>query len=79
MLKKMADPLGEVCSVTRRLLRRGLGFQASRRANVFFLGKGQILFEQAMYKYILSFILFLILHFWILQHKIYCKGEISLT
>jgi len=49
MLWTMAEPLGEVCSVGRRLLRRGLGLQASRRVNVFFLAKGRILFEQATY------------------------------
>ena len=48
MLRTMAEPLGEVCSVTRRLLRRGLGLQTSRRVNVFFPTKGRILFEQAM-------------------------------
>ena len=36
MLRTMAEPLGQVCSVTRRLLRRGLGLQTSRRVNVFF-------------------------------------------
>jgi hypothetical protein len=35
----MAEPLGEVCSVTGRLLRRGFGFQTSRRVNVFFRPK----------------------------------------
>jgi len=49
MLQTMAEPLGEVCSVTRRLLRRGLGLQTFRRVNVFFPAKGQILFEQASY------------------------------
>jgi hypothetical protein len=49
MLRTMAEPLGEVCSVTRRLLRRGLELQASRCVNVFFPAKGQILFEQALY------------------------------
>jgi hypothetical protein len=49
MLRKMVEPLGEVCSVTRRLLRRGLGLQTSRHVNVFFLAKGRILFEQPMY------------------------------
>ena len=49
MLLTMAEPLGEVCSVTRRLLRRGLGLQTSRRVNVFFPAKDQILFEQATY------------------------------
>ena len=49
MLRTMAQLLGEVCSVTRRLLRRGLGLQTSRHVNVFFLAKGWILFEQAMY------------------------------
>ena len=49
MLRTMAEPLGEVCSVTRRLLRRGLGLQTSRRVNVFFPAKGRILFEQASY------------------------------
>jgi len=43
MLRTMAEPLGEVCSVTRRLLRRGLGLQTSRRVNVFFPAKGPIL------------------------------------
>ena len=47
MLLAMAGPLGEVCSVTRRLLRMELGLQTSRRVNVFFPAKGQILFEQA--------------------------------
>ena len=37
----------KVCSVTRRLLRRGLGLQTSRRVNVFFPAKCQIIFEQA--------------------------------
>jgi hypothetical protein len=45
----MAEPLGEVCSVTRRLLQRGLELQTSRCVNVFFPAKGQILFEQASY------------------------------
>ena len=49
MLRTMGEPLGEVCSVTRRLLRRGLGLQTSRCVNVFFLVKGRILFEQASY------------------------------
>jgi hypothetical protein len=49
MLEKMAEPVGEVCSVTGRLLRRGLGLQTSRRVNVIFLDKGRILFEQATY------------------------------
>ena len=39
MLRTMAEPLGEGCSVTARLLRRGLGFQTSRRVNVFFRPK----------------------------------------
>jgi len=47
MLWTMAEPLGEVCSVTRRLLRRRLGLQTSRRVNVFFPAKGRILFEEA--------------------------------
>jgi hypothetical protein len=46
MLRKM-EPLGEVCSVTRRLLRRGWGLQTSRRVNVFSPAKGRMLFEQA--------------------------------
>ena len=45
----MAEPLGEVCSVTRRLLRRGLELQTARRVNVFFSAKGWILFEQPYY------------------------------
>jgi len=49
MLRTMEEPLGEVRSVTRRLRQRGLGLQTSRRVNVFFLAKGQILFEQASY------------------------------
>jgi len=49
MLRTMAEPLEEVWSVTRRLLRRALGLQTSRRVNVFFPAKGQILFEQATY------------------------------
>ena len=49
MLRTMAEPLGEVCSVTRRLLRRGLGLHTSRRVNVFFSAKGPILFEQPSY------------------------------
>jgi hypothetical protein len=49
MLRTMAEPLGEVCSVTRRLLRRGLELQTSRCVNVFFPAKGRILFEQASY------------------------------
>jgi hypothetical protein len=49
MLRTMAEPLGEVCSVTRRLLRRGLGLQTSRHVNIFFLAKGWILFEQPSY------------------------------
>ena len=49
MLRTIAEPLGEVCSVTRRLLRRGLGLQTSRHVNVFFPAKGRILFEQALY------------------------------
>jgi hypothetical protein len=47
MLRTMAEPLGQVCSVTRRLLRRGLELQTSRCVNVFFPAKGRILFEQA--------------------------------
>jgi len=46
MLRTIAEPLGEVCSVTRRLLRKGLGLQTSRRVNAFFPAKGRILFEQ---------------------------------
>ena len=46
----MAELLGEACSVTRRLLRRGLGLQTSRCVNVFFPAKGRILFEQASYR-----------------------------
>jgi hypothetical protein len=49
MLRKIVEPLGEVCSVARRLLQRGLGLQTSRRVNVFFLAKGWILFEQPAY------------------------------
>jgi len=49
MLLTMAEPLGEVCSVARRLLRRGLGLQTSRHVNVFFPAIGRILFEQAAY------------------------------
>jgi hypothetical protein len=50
MLRKMAEPLAEVCSVTRRLLRRGLGLKTSRGVKCIFPAKGQILFEQPMYK-----------------------------
>jgi hypothetical protein len=57
MLQTMAELLGEVCSLTRRLLRRGLGLQTSRRINVFFPAKGQIIFEQATYFSGLAFIL----------------------
>jgi hypothetical protein len=46
MFRTMAEPLGEVCLVSRRLLRRGLGLQTSRCVNVFFPAKGQILFER---------------------------------
>ena len=53
MLRIMVEPLGEVCSITGRLLRRGMGLQTSRRVNVFFPGKGLILFEQATYVNIL--------------------------
>ena len=49
MLQTMAELLGEVCSVTRRLLRRGLGLQTSGHVNVFFQAKGWILFEQPSY------------------------------
>jgi hypothetical protein len=49
MLRKMEELLGEVFSVTSRLLRGGLGLQTSRLVNVFFLAKGQILFEKPMY------------------------------
>jgi len=49
MLQTMAEPLGVVCSVIRRLLRRGLGLQTSRRVNVFFPAKGRILFEHPTY------------------------------
>ena len=52
MLRTIAEPLGEMCSVTRRLLRRGLGLQTSRRVNVFFSAKGGILFEKATCMYI---------------------------
>jgi hypothetical protein len=38
MLRTMAEPLGEVSSVTRRLLRRRLGLQTSGHVNVFFSG-----------------------------------------
>ena len=47
MLRTMAEQLEELCSVTRRLLRRGLGLQTSRSVNVFFPAKGRILFEQS--------------------------------
>jgi hypothetical protein len=47
MLQKMVELLGEVCSVTRRLLKRGVGLQTFRHVNVFFPAKVQILFEQA--------------------------------
>ena len=40
---------GEVCSVTRRLFRRGLWLQTTRHVNVFFPAKGRILFEHATY------------------------------
>jgi len=46
MLRTMAEPLGEVCSVTGRLRRRGLGFQTYRRVNVFFPAKGRILLNR---------------------------------
>jgi hypothetical protein len=46
MLLTMAEPLGEVCSVTRRLLRRGLGLQTSRGINVFFPARSQILTKE---------------------------------
>ena len=49
MLREMAEPLGEECSVTARLLRTGLGLQTSWRVNVFFPAKGRILFEQPSY------------------------------
>jgi len=55
MLRTMAEPLGEVCSVTRRLLRRGLGLQTSRCVNVFFPAKGGIFFEQATYMQRINF------------------------
>ena len=55
MLRTMAELLEEVCSVTRRLLRRGLGLQTSRHVNVFFPAKGRILFEQASYKKFVTF------------------------
>ena len=48
MLRTMAELLGEVCSVTRRLLR--LKSQTSMRVNVFFPAKGRILFEHATYR-----------------------------
>jgi len=54
MLRTMAEPLGEVCSVTGRQLRRGLGLQTSRHVSVFFPAKGRILFEQASYIYLLE-------------------------
>jgi hypothetical protein len=50
MLRKMVEPLEKVCSVTGRLLRRGLCLQTSRRVNVFFPAKDWILFEQPTYK-----------------------------
>ena len=50
MPRTMAEPLGEVCSVTRRLLRRGLVLQISRRVNVFFPAKCPIVFDQATYR-----------------------------
>jgi hypothetical protein len=53
MFRKMTEPLGEVCSVTRILPRRGLVLQTSRRANVFFPAKSRILFEQATYNIII--------------------------
>ena len=56
MLRTMAEPLGEMCSVTRRLLRRGLWLHSSRRVNVFFPDKGRIPFEQAMYYIMLYYI-----------------------
>ena len=40
MLRTMAELLEEVCSVTRRLLRRGLELPTSRCVNVFFLAIG---------------------------------------
>jgi hypothetical protein len=49
MLRKMVEPLGEVCSVTRRLFRRGLSLLTSRHVKVFFPAKGQLLFEEATY------------------------------
>ena len=45
----MAEPLGEVCSVTTSLLRRGLGLQTSRPVNVFLPAKDRVLLEQASY------------------------------
>jgi len=49
MLRTMAEPLGEACSVTKRLLRRGLGLQTSRRVSVFFSAKVPKNFEQPLY------------------------------
>jgi hypothetical protein len=49
MLRTIVEPLGKVCSVTRRLLWRALGLQTSRRVNVFLLAKGHILIEQPLY------------------------------
>jgi len=49
MFGTTAERLGEVFSVTKRLLRRELGLQTSRRVSVFFPAKGRILFEQATY------------------------------
>jgi hypothetical protein len=54
MLRTMAEPLGEVCSVTRRLLRSGLELQTSRCVNVFFPAKGRMLFEQYTKYYIIT-------------------------
>jgi len=71
MLRAMAKPLGEVCSVTRRLLRRRLGLQTSRCVNVFFLAKGPIFFEQPLYIGIYHLFSFIItFYFYIINDKL---------
>jgi hypothetical protein len=47
----MAEALGEVCALPRRLLWRGLGFCTSKSINVFLLTKGSTLFEHTTYRY----------------------------
>jgi hypothetical protein len=52
----MAESLGEVCALPRRLLWRGLRFCTSKSINVFLLTKGSILFEHTTYIYCMHFI-----------------------